>query len=196
MRTYRVGILTVIFAATLTSLVSAQADAKWLIRGRGIVVAPDASSKPAGLDVKADATIEIDITRYLSPLLSLELVLATASQEVTAGGTSLGSVNHLPPTLLLQLHPVRRGALRPYLGAGGNLTIFYAQSGGLEDLDLSTSLGWALQGGLDIEIGPRGVFNLDLKYVNIETEVESGGSRIYDLKINPWVIGAGLGYRF
>jgi outer membrane protein len=40
------------------------------------------------------------------------------------------------------------------------------------------------------------VFNLDLKYVKIETGVESGGSKIYDLEINPWVIGAGLGYRF
>lgn len=196
MRISQVGMLVAVIAGVVPSVVLAQDEARWLIRGRGIVVAPDASSKPSGLDVKADATVEIDITRYFSPLLSVELVLATASQEVTAGGNSLGSVNHLPPTLLLQIHPIREGAFRPYLGAGGNLTIFYAKSGGLEDLDLSTSLGWALQGGVDVSVGSRSVFNVDLKYVNIETEVESNGSKIYDLKINPWVIGAGLGYRF
>lgn len=196
MRLSRVAVLAVILAALIPSLTAAQDEGRWLVRGRGIVVAPDASSKPGGLDVKADATIEIDITRYLSPLLSLELVLATASQEVTAGSNSLGSVNHLPPTLLLQFHPVRKGPVRPYLGAGGNLTIFYARSGGLEALDLSTSLGWAIQGGVDFPLGRRSVFNLDLKYVSIQTDVESGGSKLYELEINPWVIGAGLGYRF
>lgn len=196
MRVLHAGLLVAVMSGVVPSLVAAQDEARWLIRGRGIVVAPVASSKPSGLDVKADATVEIDITRYLSPLLSVELALATASQEVTAGGNSLGSVNHLPPTLLLQIHPLREGVFRPYLGAGGNLTIFYARSGGLEDLDLSTSLGWALQGGVDVNVGARSVFNVDLKYVKIETEVESSGSKIYDLEINPWVIGAGLGYRF
>jgi outer membrane protein len=196
MRSAPVLTLALILALQFPATAAAQADGQWLVRGRGIVIAPDASSKPAGLDVKADATIEIDITRHLTPLLSLELVLATASQEVTAGGTSLGSVNHLPPTLLLQVHPIREGPVQPYLGAGGNLTIFYARSGGLEALNLSTSLGWAVQGGVDIPVGRRSIINLDLKYVNIQTEVESGGSKLYELEINPWVIGAGLGYRF
>ncbi len=196
MRVPGAAVFAVILAALIPTLAAAQDESRWLVRGRGIVVAPDASSKPAGLDVKADATVEIDITRYLSPLLSLELVLATASQEVTAGGTSLGSVNHLPPTLLLQVHPIREGPVQPYLGAGGNLTIFYARSGGLEALDLSTSLGWAIQGGVDFPLGRRSLLNLDLKYVSIQTDVESGGNKLYELEINPWVIGAGLGYRF
>ncbi|MEW6613642.1 MAG: OmpW family outer membrane protein, partial [Pseudomonadota bacterium] len=38
--------------------------------------------------------------------------------------------------------------------------------------------------------------NFDVKYINIETEVKSAGTKVFDLKINPWVIGVGAGYRF
>jgi len=196
MRILLVGMLTAALATTLPATAAAQGEPRWLVRGRAIVLAPDASSNPSGLDVKADATIELDVTRHLSPLLSLELALATTSQEVTAGGNSLGSLSYAPATLLLQFRPIRTARLRPYLGAGGTLTLVYATSGGLDDLDLSNSLGWALQGGVDLAIGSRGVVNVDLKYLNIESRVESSGSTIYDLTINPWVIGAGLGYRF
>lgn len=185
-----------LLALAAPAVVSAQDATPWTVRVRGIYIGPQASSKPKALDVKADATIEVDISRQLNPFLSLEIIAATASQEVTAPGTSVGSVNHLPPTLLLQLKPVSKGNIRPYLGAGGNLTYFYAKSGGLEDLDLSTSFGYAFQGGVDFLLGGRGLFNLDAKYINIETDVKSGNTKVYHLKINPIVIGAGLGYRF
>jgi len=167
----------------------------WLVRARGIAVLPNASSDPSGLDVKADATAEVDITRLLNRFLSVELVLATAAQEVKAGATSLGTVTHLPPTLLLQGRPFE-GRVSPYLGAGVNLTAFYAKSGGLENLDLSTSVGWALQAGFDVRLAERTVLNFDGKYVHLTTDVKSGGTKLYDLKVNPFVIGAGLGYRF
>lgn len=193
--------LVLAFVLAAPGLLQAQTANPWTVRVRGIFIAPQASSKPKALDVKADATVEVDISRALNRFLSLEVIAATASQEVTAPTAvaptgSLGSVNHLPPTLLLQLHPVTKGAFRPYVGAGGNLTYFYAKSGGLEDLDLSTSVGYAFQGGVDFLIGERGLFNIDAKYVNIETDVKSSGTKLFHLKINPFVIGAGLGYRF
>ncbi len=198
MRVVSVGaVLALSFVCASTARAQSSAITQpWLVRARGIVVAPNASSKPSGLDVKADATAEIDISRTLTPNLSLELVLATASQEVKAGSASLGTVQHLPPTLVLQFHPITRGAFDPYLGAGGNLTIFYGKSGALEALTLSTSFGYAFNAGFDVPIGPRGVFNIDGKYVSIRTDVKSGSTLAYKLKINPLVIGAGFGYRF
>ncbi len=196
MRLVSVGIAVTALTFALPAAARAQDAHPWMVRARGIVVAPNASSKPSGLDVEADATAEIDISRRLAPFLSLELVLATASQEVKAGSTSLGTVQHLPPTLVLQLHPLAAGKFDPYIGAGGNLTIFYGKSGGLEALDLSTSVGYALNAGFDIPLSARGVFNVDGKYVNIKTDVKSGGTTAYKLKINPFVIGAGFGYRF
>ncbi len=197
----RVLVCVLLLAAGAPFALTAQESHPWLVRARGVYIAPDASSKPTALDVKGDATVELDISRQITPILSAELILATASQEVTAPTAvaptgSLGSVNHLPPTLLLQLHPVSKGLFRPYIGAGGNLTVFYAKSGGLEDLKLSTSVGYAFQAGVDFAVTDRTVVNFDAKYVNIETDVKSGGTKLFHLKVNPFVIGAGLGYRF
>lgn len=198
MRIVRVSAVVALVLASVSSVQAQSSGAAhpWLVRARGIVVAPNASSKPSGLDVKADATAEIDISRKLNSFLSLELVLATASQEVKAGSTSLGTVQHLPPTLVLQFHPIAKGAFDPYIGAGGNLTIFYGKSGGLESLTLTTSVGYAFNAGFDVPIGERGVFNVDGKYVNIKTDVKSGSTVAYKLKVNPFVVGAGFGYRF
>ena len=183
-----------VLALVTTSL---NAQTGWTVRTRAIAIVPNASSSDnTDIDVKSDLTFEVDISRQFSPLLSAELILATAGHEVTIGGNSTGSVNHVPPTLLLQLHPVTSGAFRPYVGAGGNFTLFYGNSGGLDPLDFKPSVGYAGQIGADVMIGSRGMFNVDAKYVYIKTRVENDGAKVADLKINPFVIGAGFGYRF
>jgi outer membrane protein len=195
MRAVRVVVVLGLLSAVAASA-QAQVANPWLIRARGVVIAPNASSnKGTNLDVNANATIEVDINRYLTPNLSLELILATSGHEVKSGSVSVGSANVLPPTLLLQFRPATKG-ISPYIGAGGNLTYFYGKSGGLDNLDLSTSFGWAVQAGIDVPLGGRGVFNIDGKYVRIATDVESSGTNVAHLKINPLVIGAGFGYRF
>lgn len=195
MRAVRTGVGVVLLVAAV-STAQAQVEHPWLIRARGVVIAPNASSnKGTNLDVTTNATIEVDINRYLTRNISLELILATSGHEVKSGSASAGSVNVLPPTLLLQFRPATEG-ISPYVGAGGNLTYFYGKSGGLDNLDLSTSFGWAVQAGIDVPLGGRGVFNIDGKYVRIATDVESSGTNVAHLKINPLVIGAGFGYRF
>lgn len=189
-----VGVGLGLFAFVVTGL-QAQVENPWLIRARGVVIAPNSSSDNLNLKVNTNATMEVDINRYFSDHFSAELILATSGHEVKSGSTSLGSANALPPTLLLQYRPVATG-VSPYIGAGGNVTFFYGKSGGLDQLDLTTSVGWAAQAGLDVPIGSRGVFNLDGKYISVTTDVKSNGTKLAHLKLNPVVIGAGFGYRF
>jgi outer membrane protein len=40
------------------------------------------------------------------------------------------------------------------------------------------------------------VVNVDVKKVQIRTDVKVGGNKIGDLKIDPWLVGVGVGYRF
>ncbi len=196
MRLARVAVAVAALSLAVVSAAHAQ-EAKWGIRTRALAILPNAdATKGIDAEVKADLTFEVDITRYFSPLLSAELILATAGHEVELNGASAGSANILPPTLLLQVHPVRTGSFRPYLGAGVNVTYFYAKSGGLDDLDLGTSFGPAGQVGADILIGSRGSFNLDAKYALIKTKVENNGTEVTTLTINPLVIGVGFGYKF
>ncbi len=183
-------------AAGSTPLAAQHTANPWTVRTRAIAIVPNASSAPAGLDVKSSATLEVDISRALNDYLALELILATGTQEVTAGTTSLGSVVHVPPTLLLQFTPVPRGSVHPYIGGGVNTTFFVQKSGDLKALDLTTSFGWAAQAGFDFDITPRALFNIDAKYAKIGTDVKSGATTAYKLDIDPFVFGVGLGYRF
>ncbi|PZP55587.1 MAG: hypothetical protein DI596_11315, partial [Azospira oryzae] len=84
----------------------------------------------------------------------------------------------------------------PYVGAGINYTRFH-------DVNLASPLsldkeswGAALQVGFDVALNERFSFNLDLKKVFIKTDVNSAGAPLTDLKIDPWIIGAGVGMKF
>lgn len=189
--------LAAVLALLAPATVAAQAGAHpWTVRARAVAIVPDAKSDPAGLSIRSAYTLEVDISRSITRYLSAELILATAAHEVTADGASIGSVTHLPPTLLLQLRPLPSGGVSPYLGAGVNLTLFFDQTAGLRDLDLSASVGWAAQTGVDIGVGPRALINVDLKYVHIGTDISVAGTDVAELDINPFILGIGLGYRF
>ncbi len=199
MRCRRVAVTASLLVFGLAASASSQQAPGWQIRTRGLLIAPIASSTPKALDVKANAVAEIDITKYVGKQFAFELVLGTSSQEVTSTTgsttTSLGMVSHLPPTLTFQFRPVTSGQFPPYLGVGGNLTIFYIKTGALKALDLTTSVGPAFQAGFDVPLGGSTFFNLDVKYVGIATDVKSGNTKAFDLKINPLLIGLGVGVR-
>ncbi len=192
-----------LLAATLFALAlpAVAADPSWIVRLRAIDIAPDASSSIPGLDVKDQWAPELDFTYFITKNWTTELILATARHEVTLNGTSLGKISVLPPTLTLQYRFSELGAFQPYLGGGLNLTWFYNDglqlpNGTKLSVD-STSIGGALQGGFDYEFTKNWVVNLDVKYIWMSTDVSlPGGTNLTNLKINPWVYGIGIGYKF
>ena len=210
MRKSLVGLL---FAAlTIPAVAAAQTaghmDTPWTVRGGALFIAPTASeSDELGAKVGSDFTMEIDISRKFSPIFAVELVLATAAHEVyvddaDAGRVSLGSVHILPPSLMLQAHLPTGGKAHPYIGAGINYTLIYDKTGflGTEteggEVDLSDSFGWVAQAGLDYDIGARALFNVDVKYVSLNTDVSVGGEDVDTVDVNPLLIRVGFGYRF
>jgi outer membrane protein len=60
----------------------------------------------------------------------------------------------------------------------------------------SHSWGAAIQAGVDFPIDKNLSFNIDVKRVNIRTDVFVGGVNAGVLKVNPTLFGVGLGYRF
>jgi outer membrane protein len=189
MRKSLVGLLA---ALVIPSVAAAQAaghmDTPWTVRAGALFILPTASASDAlGAKVGSDFTAEIDISRKFTPIFAAELVLATAAHEVyvedtDAGRVSLGSINILPPSLVLQAHLPTAGKVHPYIGAGVNWTIIYKQTGALA--------------GLDYDIGSRGLFNADVKYVTLSTDVSSNGQQLDTVDVNPILIRIGFGYRF
>ncbi len=190
-------------AALVAALaIPATADAQsWLTRIRAIDIVPDVSTSINGLDVKDQWAPEIDFTYFFSKNLASELILSTARHEVTLNGNSIGKVSILPPTITVQYHFTDLGAWKPYVGGGINFTYFYNVGlalpvGPTLDLADDWSVGGALQAGLDYEIQKDVYLNLDVKYLWVKNDVTANGNTLGDLKINPWVFGLGVGWRF
>lgn len=192
-----------------------------LVRVRAILVAPNERSGgilptfPAE-KAKVDNSImpEIDLTYMATDHVGFELIAATTKH--TASGTTgttggigaLASTWVLPPTLTVQYHFNPHGKVRPYIGAGVNYTLFYDEkaSTGLQaavgktSVHMSDSFGWAAQTGVDFDITPKVFFNLDVKYINIDTtarlQTTAIGTQTVKVHLDPLVFGAGVGMRF
>ncbi|RKR84570.1 outer membrane protein [Mucilaginibacter gracilis] len=133
------------------------------------------------------------------------------------GGTSadvdLGSVWLLPPTLTLQYHLPTGTAFKPYIGTGVNYTIFYNASQGpvVASVAYKNKFAFAAQAGIDYDISEKFFLNVDLKKLLLSTTATVDASNLTpasspdlapvlksinaETKINPWIIGIGVGYR-
>jgi len=66
-------------------------------------------------------------------------------------------------------------------------------------VSLDDSFGWAVQAGVDFDITERVFFNIDVKYIDIDTTatLDTGGSiNAVDVNIDPIIAGVGFGMRF
>ncbi|QHE77870.1 OmpW/AlkL family protein [Hydrogenophaga sp. PBL-H3] len=170
-----------------------------LVRARAVHL-DSANKDSTGLDLSINNKTlpEIDFTYFFSPNLAAELVLTVPQkQRVYAGATQIGSLKHLPPTLTLQYHFNHSNGIKPYLGAGLNYTRFSSVDllGGGADLKRN-SYGLALQAGVDVPLSKNLYLNVDVKKVYIKTDVIAAGSNIGTFKVDPILLGVGLGWRF
>ena len=174
-----------------------------LVRLRGLSIQPNIGRSDAmsALDVNVNNSIvpELDFTYMIRDSIGVELILATSRHNLTSNSGNLGSVDVLPPTLLLQYHFNHQGKVRPYVGGGVNYTYFYKndlQVGGVPVQVKRSSVGPALQIGIDIDIAKNVFFNADLKKIWMRTSVSQGGTALGSLKIDPVVLGIGIGVKF
>jgi len=196
----------VITLAAFSAPVSADAG-DWLVRVGASYVDPDSDNgKVSGttteFKVDSAASLTFDLTYMLDDNFAIELLAAWPFEHDIAlqGVGDVGSTKQLPPTLSLQYHWTRWGAIKPYVGVGVNYTYFFDQDtkGALagSNLDLDDSWGLAGQIGVDYSFNENWFANVNVRYIRIETDAELDGADIGNVKIDPWVFGANVGYRF
>ena len=190
-------------AVTPVALAQSNDSGDWIVRARAVNL-NSANKDSTGLDLSVnDKTIpEVDISYFFSPNLAAELILTYPQKhDVRAGGSNIGSLKHLPPTLTLQYH-FGGMSFRPYVGAGINYTRFSSVDFApavVTALDPSidkNSFGLALQAGVDFPLGDGWLLNLDVKKVQIQTDVYSAGTKAGTFKVDPLLLAVGVGKRF
>ncbi|MEZ5710622.1 MAG: OmpW family outer membrane protein [Blastomonas sp.] len=201
--------------------VAAHAEAgDWILRARAIMVAPNENSSdilPAfpGEDVSVNNSFapEVDITYMASNNVGFELIAATTKHSASGKTGTTGTLGKLadtwvlPPTLTAQYHFAPDAKVRPYIGAGVNYTIFWNEdaSGPLEaavgptSVHMSDSFGYALQGGVDIDLSDKVFLNIDVKYIDIDTTATltttAAGAQKVRVHLDPLVVGVGIGIK-
>jgi outer membrane protein len=200
-KTFQRAAIALAVAGGLALPMIAQAQATpWMVRVHALSL--DSANKDQtdlGLDLSVNNKVfpEFDVSYFFTPNIAAELVLTYPQKhDVRAGGTKIGSLKHLPPTLSLQYHFTDLGAFKPYVGAGLNYTHF-------SSVDLPAgvdikrnSYGLSVGAGFDYEIQKNVYLNLDVKKVQIKTTVSAGGVEHGDFKVDPLLVGVGVGFRF
>jgi outer membrane protein len=203
--------------AKATPTFVAAAQSPWMIRVRALGVLPDASAKfnvngvplnGASVNITDTLVPELDITYFFPPNIAVELILGTTPHGVRGTGVlanqPIGRVWLLPPTLTLQYHFTNFGPFKPYVGAGVNYTVFYGEKsrGIFTNFDVKNQFGFALQAGIDYMFDQHWGVNLDVKKLwlepNAKATIPSAGNALVTgkVKIDPWLVGVGITYRF
>ena len=189
--------LGVLCASALAMSLSAAygATGESILRLKAIQVEPDVGGDIPRLDVDRAIGGEIGATGFFSEHWAIDLGIGTTKHDVTFNGADAGTLKIMPVNLLLQYHFLPDGGIRPYIGAGGNYTRFYEVrlAGGLADVDRDT-FGPVAQAGFDIPLGEKVLLNFDAKKIWLDTDVN--GAANGNVKIDPWVFGVGVGFRF
>lgn len=187
-----------------------QSQSPWLVRLRGVYVLTNDEGSVNGIPgsdlAYSNTTIpELDISYFFNEHIAAELILGTTWANIGGRGSisglgDVGKVWLLPPTLTAQYHFTNFGNFKPYVGAGVNYSIFYGEDAKSADsIDVKNSFGVALQAGFDYQIDDHWSFNADVKKIFLQPKfnVTVGGTEYSGTaKIDPWLIGTGVGYRF
>jgi outer membrane protein len=200
------SMLTLMIAALGLAGAAAQAqESPWLVRARALHIDPADKSDPVGgagagdrLHVSDKWIPEVDISYFFTPHWAAELILTYPQKHtVTLDGARIGTFKHLPPTLSGQYHFLPGAGIDPYVGAGVNYTLMSKVRllDGAARLE-HDSVGLALQAGVDFKLDNRWSINVDVKKVQIRSDVEIAGARASRVQVDPLLLGVGLGYRF
>lgn len=180
-----------------------------IVRGGVVNVSPDvgtdAGLAPFKLDVEDNTQLGLTATYMVTPKIGVELLAATPFEHhVTANGTVIGSTNHLPPTVSLQFYPLDNATVQPYIGAGINYTFFFEDdlnavgqaATSTSEMNLTSSVGLALEAGIDVKVAENVVVNASVWKIDINTDLELDGVKAGEIELDPLGVMIAVGYKF
>ncbi|KGJ06056.1 membrane protein [Paracoccus versutus] len=191
--------------ATLASPVLAQSQGDWTL-GFGIAhVNPKSDNGvlagPTPVDVGNSTRPSITFEYFIRDNIGIEVLGALPlKHSIKSNGTEIGTVKHLPPVVSVQYHFDVHPRWKPFVGLGVNFTGFWdgEAKGPLagQDLRVKNSLGLAAHLGVDHWINDRAALRADLRWIDIDPDVELDGTKIGTVEVDPLVAGISYVMKF
>lgn len=149
------------------------------------------------------ASVNFFVARMFSVEASVFGIKSDAALAFEGTSLDLGSVDLVPVTLGVQLHPFGSSRFDPYVGAGGayvmadDLNSNDLDTLGLGRIELESELTYYLNAGIGFQFTDGFGLVIDGRYIPYETGSRSsatGGEQ--DLDFGPRILSAGLRFRF
>ena len=177
-------------------------------------VVTDGIGLPVGSQTEANDNVvpTVAVEYFASNNVSIETICCVTKHKVKGAGALAGAdlvkdVLIVPATITLKYH-MPLGPIKPYVGVGPTLFIMLndgkpdvdAVGLGATDVKLSSNVGVAVQGGVDIAMGEGMGLSLDAKkyWVNTTAKFYAGSAVALETKhkLDPWVVSGGIYFRF
>ncbi|MDZ7908729.1 MAG: OmpW family outer membrane protein [Gemmobacter sp.] len=192
--------LALISAAALTTPALAQSAGDMTLGlGLGFVQPKDDNGIVAGgtTEIGSNTRPTITFEYFIRDNIGLEVLAALPfKHDIKIGGAKVGSTKHLPPTVSVNYHFPTGGALKPFIGAGINYTTFFEDRSPLGDLKIDNSWGLAAHLGVDYAISEKGALRMDLRYLDIDSDVKLNGAKVGRVEVDPLVAGVAYVMKF
>lgn len=210
--------------ALLASPAAAQeTEGKLQVKVLGTGVLPDGKITSVNTDIvglPADTQTEandnvvptIAIEYFFSDNFSIETICCVTQHDVDAvsglpGAELVSNARLIPATFTAKYHFDLDG-FKPYVGAGPTYFLWIEDKPGaatlplgVTDTDLSDEFGFVLQAGFDVPISDDGFgLTVDAKRYFVDTTARWYAGDVLAIetehKLDPWVLSAGVSYRF
>lgn len=159
-----------------------------------------------------NVTPTLALEYFVKPNISIETIAGISAHHVTGSGSLEGAslVDHvliIPATLTVKYH-LPLGPIRPYVGAGPAVFLVMgerpgatAAALGVTRTSLSSDLGVAIQFGFDVPIKKTPyslTFDAKKYWMDTTAHFYVGDNEVLQTKhsLDPWLLSAGIAYRF
>ena len=185
-----------------------------LTDGRITRVDRDVVGLPATLQTRSNdnAVPTIAVEYFFSDRISAETICCMTQHDVDAvtglpGAELVANAKVVPATVTVKYH-VPLGAAKPYVGVGPAYFLWLDSKPGAATVPLgvtrqtlSDELGLVVQTGVDVPLNSRGLgLSLDAKryFINTTARWYAGQTLAIETRhtLDPWVLSAGLAWRF
>ncbi|SEN48856.1 outer membrane protein [Gemmobacter aquatilis] len=182
----------VLLAATAAPALAQSAGDMTFGFGIGYVAPTSDNGTLAGADTDIGDSVRPTITfeYFVRDNIGIEVLGALPfHHSIDLGGDRVGSTKQLPPTVSVNYHIPTSGPITPFVGVGVNYTTFFEESSSLGDLSIDDSWGLAAHLGMDYALSDTGALRMDLRYIDINSDVYLDGAKIGKVDVNPLVAG-------